>query len=361
MKIEKIDKNFSTAGEVGGGVEWYDVKSAPFKTYGVCFDEEAGLYTRMPFEVAQRVSAGVGALCRHTCGGRIRFGTDSPFVAVKMTLDGVTRFPHMPLSGTSGVALYGEFSDKSSRFLGSVIPPYETDGIYEGSLNVCVYGRPVGFTLYLPLYNGVKDVRIGLAEGSALFAGLDYDCKKPVVFYGSSITQGGCASRPGADYVSVLSRILNIDVVNLGFSGSARGEKTMAEYLAALDCSVFVMDYDHNAPSAAELEKTHNAFFRIFRAAKPETPVVFISRPDCKCGLGEAAARFSVIESTYLQDKRGGDKNVYIIDGRSLFAGRDGDGCTVDGTHPTDLGFMRMAEKIAPVLKAAYYSAVRRV
>lgn len=360
MKIEKIDKNFSTAANVGGAV-WYDVKSAPFKTYGVYFDASAGLYARMPFDVAKSVSNGVGSLCRHTCGGRIRFGTDSPFVAVKITLDGVTGFPHMPLSGTSGAALYAEFSDGCDRFLGAVIPPYDTDGIYEGRVDVSAYGRPLGFTLYLPLYNGVKDVRIGLAEGSALSAGPEYECKKPVVFYGSSITQGGCASRPGADYVSVLSRILNVDVVNLGFSGSARGERTMAEYLSVLDCSVFVMDYDHNATDATELEKTHNAFFGIFRSAKPETPVIFISRPDLKCGAAEVAARFAVIERTYLNAKRNGDKNVYLIDGRNLFAGRDGDGCTVDGVHPTDLGFMRMAEKIAPVLKAAYYSALRHV
>lgn len=94
MKIEKIDKNFSTAANIGGAV-WYDVKSAPFKTYGVYFDASAGLYARMPFDVAKSVSNGVGSLCRHTCGGRIRFGTDSPFVAVKITLDGVTGFPHM--------------------------------------------------------------------------------------------------------------------------------------------------------------------------------------------------------------------------------------------------------------------------
>lgn len=132
MKIEKIDKNFSTAANVGGAV-WYDVKSAPFKTYGVYFDASAGLYAAMPFDVAKSVSNGPWAACAVILAEEgIRFGTDSPFVAVKITLDGVTGFPHMPLSGTSGAALYAEFSDGRDRFLGAVIPPYDTDGIYEG-------------------------------------------------------------------------------------------------------------------------------------------------------------------------------------------------------------------------------------
>lgn len=107
-------------------------------------------------------------------------------------------------------------------------------------------------------------------------------------FYGSSITQGGCASRPGADYVSVLSRILNVDVVNLGFSGSARGERTMAEYLSALDCSVFVMDYDHNATDATELGKNAQRFFRYFPLGKARNSGGFLSAAGLKMRSGRS-------------------------------------------------------------------------
>ena len=144
------------------------------------------------------------------------------------------------------------------------------------------------------------------------------------------------------------------DYINLGFSGSARGEEAICQYMASLDVSVFVVDYDHNAPSLEHLKATHYPLFKTFRDAHPGTPVVFVSKPDFR-GDADSVARRAAIYETYRTAKENGDDNVYFIDGELLFAGEFRDSCTVDGCHPNDLGFFRMGmvigEAVAKVLE----------
>ena len=142
-------------------------------------------------------------------------------------------------------------------------------------------------------------------------------------------------------------------MVNLGFSGNAKGEAEMANLIATLQMSAFVMDYDHNAPDVEHLEKTHETFFNIIRKAQPELPVIFLSKPDFDKNPDINALRREVIYNTYISALNNNDKHVYFVDGQTLFGEKDRDACTVDGCHPNDLGFMRMAEKIYPVLKHA--------
>ena len=203
--------------------------------------------------------------------------------------------------------------------------------------------------IYFPLYNGVKSLYIGLKEGCVLEAPRGYQKDGYVLFYGSSITQGGCASRPGNDYVAHLSRWLDTDVVNLGFSGNGRGEPIMAEYMAGLNPSVYVLDYAYNSP-AAELKERHFALYETLRAAHADTPILFITNPDIEYD-SEGLGRRVVVRETYLRAKRQGDKNIAFIDGEKLFGKCDRDACTVDTCHPNDLGFYRMAKTIYPVLK----------
>ena len=122
----------------------------------------------------------------------------------------------------------------------------------------------------------------------------------------------------------------------------------MCEYLSGIDCSAFVCDYDHNAPDSVYLEKTHYALYETFRKKQPETPVVFISKPDIEHDTDRKVRR-GIIKKTYLRAIAEGDENVYFIDGGTFF-GKDRNACTVDGCHPNDLGFIRMANKIGAVL-----------
>ena len=125
----------------------------------------------------------------------------------------------------------------------------------------------------------------------------------------------------------------------------------MAEAIASLDLSCFVFDYDHNAPTPEYLQETHETFFKIIRHAQPELPVVFVSRPDFY-GTPSDNQRREIIRQTYQHAIADGDQNVYFIDGERLFGDFERDGCTVDRCHPNDVGFLRMADVIYPVIKA---------
>ena len=179
-----------------------------------------------------------------------------------------------------------------------------------------------------------------------------YALEKPVLYYGSSITQGGCASRPGNAYQAMISRRLDADFINLGFSGNAKAETVMCEYLASLDASVFVCEYDHNAPNADHLAKTHRPLYETYRAAHPDVPIVFVTKPDFHPGTEDERRRRIVID-TYEYALSVGDRKVSFVDGAHLFDGPFADSCTVDGCHPNDLGFFRMAQKIGDAVEAA--------
>ena len=202
------------------------------------------------------------------------------------------------------------------------------------------------------LYNGINELYIGLMMAKVLPAP-DFTIKKPVVFYGSSITHGACASRPGNTYPSCICRWLDANLINLGFGGGAKGELEMAEIISSIDMSAMVMEYDHNASSVEYLAATHEAFFKHIRQARPDLPIVLLSRPDFDLNPGpaETRPRREVIYNTYINAVNSGDRNVYFIDGESFFGTDNKDMCTVDNTHPNDLGFYRMAKVIYPVLK----------
>jgi hypothetical protein len=201
-------------------------------------------------------------------------------------------------------------------------------------------------TINFPLYCPLDDLYIGLQTDCILEEGCEYKYTKPVLYYGSSITQGGCASRPGNSYEAIISRRLDCDYINFGFSGNAKGEDAIVNYMSGLDMSIFVCDYDHNAPDATHLANTHNKLYKKIREKNSELPIILISKPDFDDNPTEAIKRRNIIYNTYINAIKNGDENIYFIDGQSLFNGEDRDSCTVDGCHPNDLGFMRMANVI---------------
>jgi hypothetical protein len=349
MRIDEIDKNFKVVSTDENGFDWYDAKD--LQLYGVNLTEDG--FVRMPKDAAMRVNETVAFLATNTAGGRVRFSTNSKKIAIKAEYSFVAKFPHMPLTGTTGFSLVADYANAPSKTMYEFIPPIEIENEYTSSFTVNEnLGDNEGFTLYFPLYSSVKSLHIGVEHGSAMGKGKAYEDILPVLFYGSSITQGGCASRPGNDYIGLLSKWMNIDILNLGFSGNAKGEDAMAEYLSSLSVSAFVYDYDHNAPSHEHYEKTHSRFFDIFRKAQPSTPVIFMTRPTFSLYTEEDAnGRIAIAKKTYSDALERGDKNVYFIDGRSFMDCDDTSACSVDDCHPTDLGFYFMANKLEPVLR----------
>ena len=349
MKITEIDKNLKVENALGlKNVVWLDVKDAPFRIYGLWRTEKGKSFLRMPEEVAAAANDGVNWLNHHTAGGRIRFRTDSQVIAIKAVMPDNATMPHITMLGQSGFDLYASDAGKYA-YAGSFMPGGRDHGY---STYRQTDGKMHTYTVNMPLYDPVEEVYIGLDESAQIEEPEPYAVEAPVVYYGSSITQGGCASRPGNAYQAMISRRLDADFVNLGFSGSARGEQAISDYLASLDASVFVCDYDHNAPSADHLEATHRSLYETYRAARPSTPVVFVSKPDFHPGT-EDERRREIILSTYRYALDSGDKKVLFVDGAHLFDGEFADSCTVDGCHPNDLGFFRMAQKIGDAVETA--------
>lgn len=353
MRIEEIDKNFQLETSIKReGLRFINAMEDPFTIHGLVriFDR----YVRMPLDVAESVSANVYMLSKHTAGGRVRFTTDSPYVAIKAVQPTGGLMAHMPLTGQAGFDLYvGE--GKDSKYYRSFVPAGDVlagngyESIIDLNPELFNLSEKHTFTINFPLYHGVNELYIGLKEGCVLEKAPDYAIKKPFVFYGSSITQGGCASRPGTCYQAWLSRWFDADYINLGYSGSARGEDEMADYVASLEMSAFIYDYDYNSPTYDTLVATHEKMLRKIRAAHPDIPIICASRP--RVGLcEEEILRRDLIKANVEKLCAEGDKYVSFVPGAELMA-LCGDEGTVDGCHPTDLGFYSMALRFAKELE----------
>lgn len=340
--VSSVDKNLKVETNIKKeGLKFYDIKETPFKVYGVIYED--GTYRRIPQKVACSVSKNVALLNRNTAGGRVRFKTDSSFVVIKSKGE-TGKLPHMALVGVAGFDLYVE-----KVHTATFMPPNDTTWGFE---SIAEFGREKKMreiTINFPLYSCVEELYIGLDEKAALEAPKEYTITKPVVFYGSSITQGGCASRPGTCYQGYVSRKFDCDYINLGFSGNAKAEDEIAEYIANLDMSLFVYDYDHNAPTVEHLEKTHERMFKIIREKNPDLPIIMMPRPKYDISVTEDL-RAQVIMKTYNNAKEAGDNNVYFISSKELCE-LCGDEGTVDRCHPTDAGFLSMAKAVCDCIE----------
>lgn len=352
MEIGKIDKNFAMKTVVTESDIWFrDIRDTQAKIFGLYPTQ--GSYRRMPEDLSAGISPALNNLACHTAGGRCRFRTDSAYVAIRVERSIFEKsFSHMTYLGSAGFDCYIR-QDTGYLYAGSLIPSQDSKEEYEAILHF-PDRQMRDITLNFPLYDHVQRLFLGLQKDGMCLEPLEYTVEKPVIFYGNSVTQGGCASRPGTCYAAMLSRRLDFDYYNFGFSGNGLGEPEMAAYLAGFDASAFVMDYDYNAPDAAYLEKTHWNFYKVIREAHPYTPILIMPSIRC-CIWEEDRMRFwerrNVVRATYDRAVTAGDENVWWLEGRDVLLPYGGLECTVDGSHPTDLGFWVMANAMEPLLR----------
>lgn len=323
-------------------MKFYDVKDEPLKLWGVGFDYTQNLYVRMPEAVAKTVSDSVAHFSKQTSGGRASFGTDSQKLCIRMEYPGFNdNLSHLSLAGTVGVDMYIK-TDKGYEYIRTFVPDKnDTEGFeIEHNFEKKEYRKIV---LFMPMHNYVSNLCVGIDDLAVINSFIPYRNEKPIVYYGSSITQGICSSRPGNTYPAIISRFIDYDYINLGFSGSAKGENKMAEYIAELSTSLFVCDYDHNS-DFENLQKTHYDLYQTFRAAQKNTPVLFITRPDYEREPEQVRLRKKIIYANYISAKKNGDKNVYFLDGTKFFGKNYRHEKTADGIHPNDAGFIAIAD-----------------
>ncbi len=348
MRDENFVRNETAEDTV---TDWYEVSAKNLDIYGLFAESDEILTRRIPLEVARTVNHGVEEQCGYGAGGRILFSTDSPFVALKVEY-AVGYIPTVNNHCVSyGFDLYRFGADEKDVFVGAYRPVTGFDCCTaEFKVKTKNAKQMTFYTLNTPCFAEVRRLHIGIEKGSRLARGKKYRNKKPIVFYGSSITHGAAAGRPGNTYESFISQRYNLDYRNLGFSGNAFGEESMAKFIADLAMCAFVCDYDHNAPSVEHLMQTHYRFYEIIRKKQPQIPYIMISKPDYFTNPEKNDKRRNVILESYRKAKTAGDKNVYFIDGETLFEGEHCESCTSDGIHPNDLGFYRMSKKIGDVI-----------
>lgn len=341
---KEYDTNLIIENKIGNyDVEFKIPTEAPFRLYGISHDGEK--YVRMPKDIAATVSTGIANSYPSPSGGRIRFMTDSPYVALKINYALLRPNDVTPSSASMAFNMYvdGEFGGVFR------LPDGFSDTEFSSVVEIKKPGEHL-VTLYMPTHSHIAKFYIGLKPGAKLSEAPDYTYEVPVVFYGSSITQGTGSSRSGMTYPAQISRILDTNFYNLGFGGLAKGEPNMAKYISGLTMSAFVYDYDYNALTD-QLEETHENFFKIVREAQPTLPIIMVSRPSAfRTGAEDTARRFAIIKKTYDDAVAAGDKNVYLVNGLEFF-GELGCECMVDGTHPSDFGYHFMAKRIAEELK----------
>jgi len=320
---------------------WYDCQSLVIQGQG--WADTKVPYDRLPAKAEGKVPASVWGLSHHSAGMSIPFTTDAPSVEVRWNLlpgRGLS-MPHMPATGVSGVDLYCK--DETGRWF------FVGNGRPRGATNRAKFSPPAGrpCLLYLPLYNGVTKVEIGIPKAYTL-SGADRAASercKPIVIYGTSITQGGCASRPGLAFPAIMGRQLDATVINLGFSGSGKMEPAMADLLAELDPSVYVLDCLWNM-SPDMVSTRVEPFVRTLRAARPDTPILLAE--DCSVRNVCPTTKGRIVREIYQKLTDEGVKNLYFLPSEGML-GDDTEG-TVDGCHPNDLGMMRQARVFADAL-----------
>ncbi|MFA7692848.1 MAG: hypothetical protein GX117_05365 [Candidatus Hydrogenedentes bacterium] len=349
--IEILDQNMAVADPDGDWL-WYD--AAELTVEGKGWNDTASFYHRLPARAEKIVRSSVWSLSNHSAGMAIRFSTNAQRIGAKWKVSNTSlAMPHMPATGVSGLDIYVH-NEGTWQWIGAGRPAaQETQAILASGIPEGEYE----YLIYLPLYNGTDRLEIGvppeavLSQPPARPEGQD----KPILFYGSSITQGGCAARPGMAYPSIIGRHLDYPTINLGFSGNGTMDAEIGELMAEIECAAYVIDCVPNT-NAEEITERIVPFVTALRAARPDTPILLVESVHYQSGtfLPEVrkgnVTKNNELHAGYERLVENGINDLHYFFGAPLL-GNDGE-AAVDGVHPTDLGFLRMAECLEPALRA---------
>ena len=336
---------------VENGFSWYDATQWPVENK--CWNDVDRYFARFPSRAKGKVTDAVWNLSQHSAGEVVRFRTDSDQIKVRYTLlNASVAMSHMPATGVSGLDLYAFDEDtKTWRWAAVTQPTKKTE---EKTWISGMEKKEREYMAYLTLYNGIDALSIGVPEGAS-FTALSPRTDKPIVYYGTSIAHGGCASRPGNAYTAMLGRRLDVPVVNLGFSGSARMEMEIAELLCEIDAEIYVLDAGPNMTSQW-IDERMIPFVKKLREARPNVPILIVEDrwfsnawilPERhNTGVNNHAAERRAFEELQKEFD-----DLYYLSGETLIGDDlDNDG-TVDGSHPNDLGMYRQANALEKAIR----------
>jgi hypothetical protein len=333
-------------------LDWHDAKK--FTIEGLGFSDVKSPYDRLPARAEGVVRQAVWDLSRDSAGVLVRFTANTPLLRARWTLTknrlaGV----NMTAIAASGLDLYTKTGPGKWRWLGVGRPAKAP-----AAEDVLANGIPKSereYMLYLPLFNGITSLEIGVPRGTVIGPGSPRPAgRKPVVFYGTSITHGASASRAGMTHVAILGRIFDRPVINLGFSGNGRMELEVTKFIAELDPAVFVLDCLPNM-TAKDVEERAEACVRLLRSAHPSTPILLVEDRNYPDGFLLPARRernetnHAALRAVYERLQRAKVEDLHYLKADDLL-GEDGEG-TTDGSHPSDLGFVRQAEEFEKALR----------
>ena len=354
--IKKIDTNFSNQ-ETTKELRYYDpVENDIISVYGLPWFSENKNYYRFPKEKEEEIKAlseGLWTLATQPAGAMLAFKSNTKTLKIKVDLGAIFNMGHMAFTGQGGCDLYigNDLSDLTFFRCASF-------GINQKHYEFTYFeNQPFGEKLYLinlPLYAGVERIKIGTDEDATIEAMPNLFNKGRIVTYGTSITQGGCASRPGMCYTNQLSRMLGYEVVNLGFSGNGRAQKEVRELVASIsNVKMFILDYEANV-TFAMLKETLIPFIEEIRKSYPEVPILVSSkiRMGVETHIEEAKSSERLLKNyqkKVVKAFRKTDANIYFVDGHKLLNPYTTE-ATVDGCHPTDLGFAMMSRQFTKVI-----------
>lgn len=342
-------------------VQWTDIRQLGVEGQG--WTDTKAPFDRLPARAEGKVRAAVWGLSRNSAGMHVRFITEATNLHARWSVTSSNlAAPHMAATGVSGLDLYVRTDQGGWRWLAVGKPERQTNEL------ALIRNLPPGrreYLLYLPLYNSASRVEIGVPSGAVVGRAGPWGAgtRKPIVFYGTSILHGACASRPGMVHSAILGRRFNFPHINLGFSGNGRMEPELAELLAELDPSVYVLDCLPNM-NAAEVSERVEPFVKKLRATHPATPIVLVEDRNYADSFLVAGKRernetnHAALKAAYERLRKAGVKGLHYLEGADLL-GDDGE-ATVDSSHPNDLGFMRQAGAHARVLAPLLKRAVRQ-
>lgn len=345
-------KKESAAEDPADGIQWHDLESWGIEGRGWPDSAVASYYDRLPAKAEKIVRPPVWSLSRHSAGLSARFNTDASEIRIRYEV-GSERLamPHMPATGVSGADLYALDGDGVWKWVSASKPTEKTTEHHVAGLDPGMRS----YTVYLPLYNSTVKMSIGVPAG-AEFQPVAPREEKPIVFYGTSITHGACASRPGMTHPALLGRWLDRPVINLGFSGNGKMEPEVGALLAEIDAAAYVIDCLPNMNGGQVAERAA-PLVRQLRISRPDTPIVLVEdRTYTNAWImaerreRHRASRAALVKA-YDELVASGVKNLHYLEGDALL-GDDHEAAT-DGSHPNDLGFFRQAKAMEPVLREA--------